>query len=1517
MTSKAKEVGKYLPTSNIIVDPSKTSCTQGGSSIEGRIEAEKKCNASDTCRGLAALDNGRFCLVRDEADAHFERPGMSKCNLNDRAEPNILALDIGPADAHNLQAISLLKKVIEKGNFTIFPTEYGADNAYLYDLYALYSQLYYAYRANNIRFPDNNPADSEEIAMPLIRPEDIFLKQNKNGEWFAATHWKRGQPTSQMNRLFGEFPNPRPTELTRIQKVLDLWNDARDKASKQSECKTHPNNAVKGWIGPKGADPSDPLDPTYGRDACRRACLAEPGCTSFKVWRDNACTLLTGSCQSNTLEDLRAQKMHARNQAGKLGRCSGPFQQLPPGLYAEELNGRGSLQAGRVVGRGDLLASGPLTCSSNTDCPVSQPRPSVTSYKQIKHNAVCQGFKAPTKLVNTVKGRLDETADCAEACRNTPGCEYFVWGDKPDFGKYGKLAFTNGACHMVHTRGDHCPEGWVPQKGWSSTYAVTPGESRVCKHGGEACQNLALERGFEKQKATKTCETSKLPVDVDYAGSKCTSGGVVVPVVPLPDDFAVGAACVEVTEAYATRPSVGKCHKLDGPQVKFAKTVGSCRYADRTSFNTIGSPLKNQNNVNECKKQCEQNPNCDAFDYSDSRKVCYQFQNKDGKRHTGNGPSPNLHCYSKMTCEQSCRGTAGCTAYSESKDKGCQLFDGACEGDKAKTVVATNIATDCLQQCVGLGKKCAAYSFDPNASGNQCRLFSGPNCAAEVEKTRSTIQFLKTTGSCRYPENNKSDFDTVGTQWTKQASPTSCKKHCQENPNCDAFDYNKNTEECYWFQNKNGKRHTGDGLNATVHCYVKDHPKLSLAPKFDRATQIRARVGPCKELALHAPANGNSEACAAECERRGAACTEHRLIAGSKECQLLSGLCSDKDKNELDRSKSKTTTIAFTAKEGKNGDWAMIKDRQECQENCLRNPSCNAFSFDKDGKCTIVTGPGNAKHSDDSMTTSMAGNSNDGLQPLRFGANGGSTFVYKSIGQRACKSRKELMVNAEVTALPGDNSGLWSKCEQLCASTLGCKNFQIQDMNEVDMKDNPIYECVINVDKKLSSGIVPPSACVLPSLGTTEKDTKTYREWQMLPLRANVPVHSSFGSLEFGFDKTNNYTKSTGNCRAADEGFKNINNASQTSPMVLENQENTAQCKQTCDKNLGCEAFEYNASLKKCWFYKSNESGAYTGNNKTGFECHVKSQKSYPNIVQINPCPPSHPYLREYASSGKAYCYGDKYDISKVCSYKGKSVPPPSGLTWGQDHNYCPFLKETSGACRYKKNKYKYNQIKKWSNQKNPNNCALECYTNDDCDAVEYDSQNHKCFFYKNSTNPTLEYHTGVQLPGNIGNYNKCYVKKTNPCPESYPYMASSKSGGHKTYCFNAEGVETTDKIVDEYVCSYSNSGEYLPPFGKEWGQDRMDCGAPTKTNKKKPLCKCESSGKRDSNNYTYNTVSRCYEPKNKDKMAWCYVDQVCYEGKFDEKNPTHLYKKNEEDLDKTFDTGYKYWSAALCNKKK
>ena len=71
------------------------------------------------------------------------------------------------------------------------------------------------------------------------------------------------------------------------------------------------------------------------------------------------------------------------------------------------------------------------------------------------------------------------------------------------------------------------------------------------------------------------------------------------------------------------------------------KTTGACRYSDGYLFNVFASVKVTSHNA--CKDLCIQHLNkCDAFDTDGDE--CFLFNDKDGKKHTGNGRGADF-CY--------------------------------------------------------------------------------------------------------------------------------------------------------------------------------------------------------------------------------------------------------------------------------------------------------------------------------------------------------------------------------------------------------------------------------------------------------------------------------------------------------------------------------------------------------------------------------------------------------------------------------------------------------------------------------------------------------------------------------------------------------------------------------------------------------------------------------------------------------------------------------------------------------
>ena len=76
--------------------------------------------------------------------------------------------------------------------------------------------------------------------------------------------------------------------------------------------------------------------------------------------------------------------------------------------------------------------------------------------------------------------------------------------------------------------------------------------------------------------------------------------------------------------------------------------------------------------------------------------------------------------------------------------------------------------------------------------------------------------WIKTTGACRYSDGHS--FNTFAS--VNVTSHNACKDFCIEHLNkCDAFD--TDGHKCFLFNDKHGKKHTGNGLGADF-CYVRD-----------------------------------------------------------------------------------------------------------------------------------------------------------------------------------------------------------------------------------------------------------------------------------------------------------------------------------------------------------------------------------------------------------------------------------------------------------------------------------------------------------------------------------------------------------------------------------------------------------------------------------------------------------------------------------------------------------------------
>ena len=77
-----------------------------------------------------------------------------------------------------------------------------------------------------------------------------------------------------------------------------------------------------------------------------------------------------------------------------------------------------------------------------------------------------------------------------------------------------------------------------------------------------------------------------------------------------------------------------------------------------------------------------------------------------------------------------------------------------------------------------------------------------------------TGNWLKTKGTCRYGDNK---YDTIAD--AAVSSTDECKALCISNSKCDVFDTNGSS--CYLFQDQGGNKHTGDGNDNGVFCYVR------------------------------------------------------------------------------------------------------------------------------------------------------------------------------------------------------------------------------------------------------------------------------------------------------------------------------------------------------------------------------------------------------------------------------------------------------------------------------------------------------------------------------------------------------------------------------------------------------------------------------------------------------------------------------------------------------------------------
>ena len=83
-------------------------------------------------------------------------------------------------------------------------------------------------------------------------------------------------------------------------------------------------------------------------------------------------------------------------------------------------------------------------------------------YRLIKSNVGC-------KSVESSLGSRPSLSECANACRNTENCHFFI---------YGKGWLKKGWCYWEKTSEASCPEGWENDN--YDFYKLTGGKSYFC-----------------------------------------------------------------------------------------------------------------------------------------------------------------------------------------------------------------------------------------------------------------------------------------------------------------------------------------------------------------------------------------------------------------------------------------------------------------------------------------------------------------------------------------------------------------------------------------------------------------------------------------------------------------------------------------------------------------------------------------------------------------------------------------------------------------------------------------------------------------------------------------------------------------------------------------------------------------------------------------------------------------------------------------------------------------------------